>query len=221
MELTQIPYILAAAVVVLAVVMLVWRAKSESARRKKIEALSYTLGFEFVAEDPSLLESELGGFPLFSHGHRRRASNVLRRRESESEATLFDYRYTTSSGNSSHTHYQTVLAVHRQGLSLPAFELRPENVLLRIAGAFGYQDIDFDGSPEFSRRYLLRGKDEAAVRQLFTPTLLQTLERQPGWSVEASGESIIVYRRGKRSKPEELQIFFTASQEVVRALTSQ
>jgi len=217
---THIPFVLAGAVAVLAIAMLVWRGVSESTRKKKIEALSYTLGFEYSAEDPTLLESEIGTLPLFSRGRRRRAMNVLRRRESDGEAVLFDYRYTTSSGKNSHTHHQTVLAVRRQGLDLPAFELRPENVLLRVAAAFGYQDIDFEAFPEFSRRYVLRGKDEAAVRQVFTPALLQTLERRPGWSLEATGTSIIVYRQGKRPKPEALHTFLTASQEIVQALTT-
>jgi hypothetical protein len=215
-----LPFILAGGVAIMAIAILVWRGASESSRRKKVEALSYTLGFDYAAEDTSLLESRFAALPLFSHGRRKRATNVLRRRESGGETLLFDYRYTTGSGKNSSTHYQTVYAVHRPGLSLPELELRPENLLHRIGGAFGYQDIDFAAFPEFSRRYLLRGKDEEAVRRAFTPALLQTLERRPGWSLEASAETVIVFRRGKRPKPDELHTFATASEELVRELTT-
>ena len=59
-------------------------------------------------------------------------------------------------------------------LSLPSFSLEPEvpGDLGQIFAAWaGDQDIDFDDDPEFSRRCLLKGKEEAAIRTLFNPIL--------------------------------------------------
>src|SRR2546422_3151571 len=49
---------------------------------------------------------------------------------------------------------------------LPTFMLTPEDLRAKLAVLFGGQDVDFDDSPEFSRRYRLRGTDEDAVRAL-------------------------------------------------------
>ena len=105
-----------------------------------------------------------------------------------------------------------------RGLDLPAFELRPENALIRLASTFGYQDIDFDSFPEFSKRYLLRGEDEAAIRSRFGPGVLQGLERNLGWWIEGAGPLVLLYRQGKRVKPSELYGFLNDTREVVRLL---
>jgi len=42
-------------------------------------------------------------------------------------------------------------------LKLPFFELKPENTFHKIGQVFGYQDIDFEAFPNFSKGYLLRG----------------------------------------------------------------
>ena len=83
-------------------------------------------------------------------------------------ATLAEYSYVISSGKSNHTVRQTVVAFTEGNTGLPDFDLSPENIFHKIGGAFGYQDIDFERFEEFSKRYLLRGKDEEAIRKTFT-----------------------------------------------------
>jgi hypothetical protein len=64
-----------------------------------------------------------------------------------------------------------VISFQSSLLSLPEFELRSENMFHKIGKAFGCQDINFESHPEFSKRYLLRGADEEAVRTFFTPEM--------------------------------------------------
>jgi len=66
----------------------------------------------------------------------------------------------------------------------------------------GYQDIDFEISPGFSKKYLLRGPDDAAIRSVFTSRALIFFESEPGLCVEADGRKLIVYRHSVRVKPE-------------------
>ncbi|MGI9471696.1 MAG: hypothetical protein ACR2NZ_09210, partial [Rubripirellula sp.] len=100
-----------------------------------------------------------------------------------------------------------VMSFRSVNLDLPAFELRPESVFHRIGKVLGYQDIDFESHPEFSKRYLLRGQDEDAVRAMFTPELLSFFESQEKVSAEASGDLLVFYRAGKRLKPEMIRAF--------------
>ena len=115
--------------------------------------------------------------------------------------------FTTQSGQHSTTHYQTVMLFESQELRFADFELRPEHLFHKIGGAFGYQDIDFDDSPEFSKQYLLRGPDEGAVRDLFDRPARNYLENQKKVSAEGAGGRLVFYRMGKRVKPEELRDF--------------
>lgn len=63
---------------------------------------------------------------------------------------------------------------------------------------FGYQDIDFDTHPVFSKKYLLRGAEEDSIRERFTGDVLNHLEQTKGLSLEGYGELLVMYRKGKR-----------------------
>ncbi|MFA4947427.1 MAG: hypothetical protein WC674_02830, partial [Candidatus Krumholzibacteriia bacterium] len=91
------------------------------------------------------------------------------------------------------------------GRNLPAFTMRPENVFHKLGSMMGYQDIDFESNPVFSKKYLLRGPDDAAIRNAFTSRVLMFFESEPGLCVEADGRKLIVYRHSVRTKPEVLR----------------
>src|SRR5437588_4105201 len=78
-------------------------------------------------------------------------------------------------GRGAQTWQQTVFAFSHD-LSLPAFDLKPENFMDRLRDAFNHKDIDFDSHPEFSRRYFLRSPRQERTKELFTPELLTYLE---------------------------------------------
>jgi len=85
--------------------------------------------------------------------------------------------------------------------------LRPEGLMHKIGSLFGYQDIDFDSHPNFSKHYLLRGSDEEAIRELFDDDLLSFFETQEKVCVEADGHDLIIYRQRKRIEPDTVQEF--------------
>ena len=110
------------------------------------------------------------------------------------------------------------MTFHSPDLSLPSFELRPEHMFHKIGQALGYQDIDFDSHPTFSKQFLLRGPNEAAIRDFFTPELLEFFESHPGVSVEAAGDRMIFYRASKRIKPEDVRSFMEAGFKIFARL---
>ena len=120
---------------------------------------------------------------------------------------IIDYSYTTGSGRNSSTVSQTVAAYCTNEVSIASFELRPEHIFHKIRQAFGSKDIDIESYPEFSKRYLLRGDDEPAVRNCFTPAVLDLLDREHGWSIEASGQWMVVCRVGKKVKAKAMSEF--------------
>jgi hypothetical protein len=176
-------------------------------RAQALQALAAALSFTFTARGDDMLIGELSEFHLFSQGYRRRISNVLQGKFNLMPVTVMDYKYTTGGGKSSHTWVQTVLVFDSDKLQLPRFLLRPENLFDKIGSAFGYKDINFDNAPVFSQKYLLRGENEAAIRNTFNAGILQYYEQHPGLSTEADGKKLIYSRTSKVVPPDKIQAF--------------
>jgi hypothetical protein len=132
---------------------------------------------------------------------------------------VFDYRYTVGSGKHQSTVSQTVVHLRSPRLALPSFVLAPENILHKVGGLFGYHDIDFDSSPEFSKKYLLRGSGrEERVRDAFTPSVRAYFEQRPPLSVEGDGDQVVVYRERRIVKPEDVRTFVEDALAIARQM---
>lgn len=180
----------------------------EKKRTERLRQIAEVMGLPFYPEGDPALIMELSQFPLFSYGRDKKLKNLMHGATSDVEAGVFDFRYTTGSGKSSHTYDQTVACFRSPGLDCPDFALRPEHLMHRIGGMFGYQDIDFESHPQFSKSYLLRGASELKIRELYNDEVLDFFENHPGLSVEGSGQRIVFYRASKRVKPDEIRSFF-------------
>src|SRR5579883_2313951 len=111
---------------------------------------------------------------------------------------------------------QTVVAFRSPELALPAFTVRPKRLFHRLAALFGYQDILFANRPTFTSRYLLRGKDEKAVRRLFDDAVVSLFERGGNtFSAEGDGAWFILFRPGEGVKPEYVRYFLQEGFEVL------
>ena len=197
------------------VVVVVYSWQKEKERTRVWQAAAAQLGWSFVARPPLNMIAGLERFALFNSGQGKRITNFMYGEASGIKAAVFDYAYTTGSGKNRQTHYQSVVYLEPGNLSLPYFSLRPENFLLKIFTAFGYQDIDFGQRPEFSRQYILRGQDEQAIRRTFNDRLLAFYESYPGTSTDGGGNQLFIYRGGYRFQPQEIQSYVGLGLEVL------
>jgi hypothetical protein len=177
----------------------------EKKRVEDLKKVAAELAFEFEPKGNAGFLQSLGSFHLFAQGHSRVLSNLMRGRTLDLEVAIFDYRYTTGSGKHKHIWNHSVVSFRFAGTPLPVFSLRPENMGHKIGQWFGSQDIDFETHPRFSRSYLLRGTDEAAVRSVFNKAVLDFFEAKPGLCTEGAGNTLLFYRERKRMKPEEIR----------------
>lgn len=195
-----LPYIVILAVIICIISLVLYLIMSEKKRRQELERVSREIGFTF---SPSA-HIQLPGLKLFSTGHSKSKKNLLTTTSGGVQWSIFDYRF--SMGRD--TQEQTV-AMAQLDRDLPEFSLSLEHFYHKIGDAIGLKDIDFEYYPEFSQKYRLTGKDENAVRQLFTPIVISTITSQElREHVEAKGNSIIMYTPRKRVKPEDLYGFF-------------
>lgn len=178
------------------------------AGRKRTEALTnvaQTLGFRFEGSkwsDSTRMPSKQ--MELIRHGGS--FSNIMTGTFSGVETSLFDYSY---SARGSQAYSQTVAAFTTE-VFLPLFALRPESALSRFADIFLLSDIDFESHPVFSKRYVLCGPEEHAIRNLFTRALLSRLEELPAnadWHIEGNQRKLILYRPDVTTEPEAMREF--------------
>lgn len=171
-------------------------------RHEDLATVALSLGFDFEQEAPSVPGELKAMLPVFMVGSDKTCSNQMIRRTGDRQFLVFDYSYTTGTGKNRTVHSQTIAAFNC-GSFLPQFQLCPEHMGHKIMQLFGYQDIDFPETPEFSKRILLRGPDEAAVRSLLTMEVRMFLQGMSGWHIEGAGQWLAAYISGGTQKPQE------------------
>lgn len=189
----------------------------EKKRREALENFANELSLDFFPDGHAELESEISGFGLFNQGHSRKIYNVILGETEIAKIALVDYRFTTGSGKNQQTHNQTVVVMESDQLQIPAFTLRPESLFDWFGSMMGFQDIDFDNHPEFSKMFVLKGPDEEAIRKFFDQELLDFFAGKKGISFEAVPGKFIYFRGGKRTKPEEMRDYLTEGYGVYQA----
>jgi hypothetical protein len=211
-----IPFVFIAAVMALFGAIAYAQWQGEKKRTAALLAMAQRLGFRFEPRADIAMLGPASALHLFTQGRDRQVSNLLAGEKSGVGVRLFDHSYVTGAGKNRKTWRQTAALLDWPTAKLPAFELRPENVFHRIGSAFGYQDIDFPTQPEFSRLFLLRGQDEARVRQAFNVAVLDFFQRHPGVSAEGEGTTLVYYVANKRCPPETTEAFMRDGLELVR-----
>jgi hypothetical protein len=173
-------------------------------------------GLSFSRSADIDLAREFPGFHVFLQGTGQTVSNLVKGESDGCRIMLFDYQCTAGSGPSSTTQNETILLMQSGKLSLPSFQLYPENIFNRIFSALGKQDINFQSRPEFSNSYVLRGDAGDEVRNAFTDQALAYFANHKGLNVEGIGRHILLYRYNTLVKPEDIQSFLTGGLEVLR-----
>lgn len=173
-------------------------------------------GLSFSRSAEIELAREFPGFHLFLQRTGNTVRNLIKGESDGSRIMLFDYQCTTGSGRSLTIQNETVLLIQSGKLSLPSFQLYPENIFHRVLSALGKQDVNFNFHPDFSKSYVLRGDDEDMIRKVFTDRALSYFALHKGLSAEGSGPHILLYRLNTLLKPEDLHSFFNEGMEIVR-----
>jgi len=197
---------------ILIICILIYSYFLEKKRSEALELIAQKLGFSFTKSGRETTKSMHESFDLFSKGSHRKLRNEIWGNNNNNRVSIFGYSYAMSHGSSAKAYSQTVLSIEYSELNIPEFELEPEYITHKIAQVFGYQDIDFESFPVFSQKYLLRGKDEVKIRQLFTPEVISFFETNQDIHIEAQGNTLIFYKPSQRCEPDEIKEFYRKGQ---------
>jgi hypothetical protein len=192
--------------VVVGVFVLIWYLDTRRARERTaaLKAVAGELGFDFHPAGDSALLARVQQFGLGGKGSIPRLSNLLRGKANGLDCAVFDFEYTVGQGTAlsdpgqqPQATAQTVIAIQSPDLNLPAFVLGPTRYWHALGALLGMQDLNFESHPVFSKKYVLKAVDEAAVRRLFDRPTLDHFEQAGDITVEGAGDAFLLYCEGQ------------------------
>ncbi|HLY09953.1 MAG TPA: hypothetical protein VKW04_11665 [Planctomycetota bacterium] len=163
---------------------------SQTRRDLDLEAVARRLGLHFRSSLPAELRELLPRFRAIETamergGDFRAGINSITGSWRDRKIAFFDYEWITvlplpvyrswwrggySPDSYRRTHRRSAVAIEL-GVGLQPVLIRPEHLLDKALAWAGYEDIDFDRLPEFSRAFYVNSPDRAAAERLVTSTL--------------------------------------------------
>lgn len=188
------PILIIAVVLIIGILAVIFGAKQAQQRRDALAALARELGWTFDPSNDSTHDNRYAQFPIFRKGHSRRAYNTLAGQIQIAERTYagqmgdFLYKVTRSTGKStSTTTYRFSYLLLRPPFPVrDELRIRPEGLLDKLAGAVGFDDIDFE-SEEFSRRFFVKCSDKRFAYDVIHPRMMEFLLRSSPAMIELDG----------------------------------
>ena len=176
------PILIVIAVIVVAAVAIYFGYLAQKKRREEMAALAVQLGWRFDPTKDKSHDDEYAHFEIFRRGHSRCAFNTLTgelaidERNYPAKMGDFVYKITSSTGKSTQTHtYRfSYLILHLPFANVPDLLIRREGMFDKLAGAFGFDDIDFE-SAQFSKRFHVKSPDKKFAYDVIHPRMMEFL----------------------------------------------
>jgi MFS superfamily sulfate permease-like transporter len=130
--------------------------------------------------------------------------NLLEKYTEYGKITFSDITITEAGGTLAPSTSQfTVLVITESDITLPDFALEPENLWSKFSELTDGRDIDFEGHPDFSKKYYLRSNEVEAIRLFFTDKRIAYLENNPAIHMECRNNRLLVFSRQELLEPDE------------------
>ena len=184
--------------------------KQEKERTEAMAVLARRLKWTFSGQEKDRrFDGRYAQFGCFQRGHSRYAHNQMRGmiacrgREVEAEAGDFHYKITRSNGKTTSTttyRFSYFLVKLPWGARMPSLALRTAGFMDKLAGAIGFEDIDFE-SAEFSRRYHVGSSDRKFAFAVLHPQMIDWMLNEPPPVFEVTRGVLLVVSAGDRWEP--------------------
>ena len=214
-----LPILLIVVVVVVLIASGVYAYKQAAARREALGNLARELGWDFDPDDDPSHDQQYGQFEMFNRGHSRRAFNTLTGAVAvrlgdqppiDFPARMGDYLYKitshTGKTTTTRTYRFSYLIVHLPFAHVPGLMIRREGFFDKIAGALGFDDIDFE-SEEFSRRFLVKSPNKKFAYDVCHPRMMEfLLKTAPPTAIDIESGCCCLSDGSNRWEPEEFRV---------------
>lgn len=194
-------------VFVIVIIAIVRGAGKNRERQAALVRWAAERGYELRPEPDRSMTDRFPDFQALKQGDQNRyALNVMTGRWHDRPLTAFDYHYETTSrdskGNTSTTSWYFSAVILESAVPLKPLLIRPESVFDRLAGVFGFDDIDFE-SAEFSRRFCVRSKDRRWAYDVLHNQTIEFLLRSRRCAIEFARHHVILWDSPRFTQPDE------------------
>ncbi len=122
------------------------------------------------------------------------------------------------------TFYMTLMVL-KLNKKIPVFTMEKEGIFEKIFDrmmAFtGYKDVDFEMYPNFSKKFLIMGKEESEIRSFFTAEIIRFFEKNQIYHLESNGEALIIFDKIKLARTDETMAFIEYGKELATLLNEK
>jgi hypothetical protein len=179
----------------------IYGAKAAKARRAALASLAGELGMSFTPDDRPGAAAPLLQFGVFNLGDRRNSYNTftgeLIVNGRAVPVTFGDYRYTVTTGSGKNrrttTHHISYLNALIAYPATAHLAVRREHWGDKIAGAIGFDDIDFE-SAEFSKAFHVKCDDRKFAYDLFEPRLIEWYQTSDAPPLQLAGQNLLILK---------------------------
>jgi len=186
--------------------------KKRNAAFKKIAAQNNYKYLEKESQTDKILHN-MTDFS-FSYRSSKTVKRAIKGTKNEIDFYFFDLQYQVGSGSRSSIAEMTIFLTDLEK-SIPQFIMKPEGMFSKLSEAFAeLKDINFESHPKFSSMFLLKGKGESQIRDIFKSDVLTYFEGKKGIYVESKHKTIVVYKDGKKIPLEEIDDFINSGIEI-------
>lgn len=181
-------------------------------RIAELRAVAAENGWSFDPSKRHYHDSEYSQFGIFTRGHSRYAYNTMYGfLEVEDEAwpvVMGDYHYKITSGSgknrSTRTYRMSYAIIEVPYAGVPTLTIRREHFFDKVAGFFGFDDIDFE-SAEFSDKFSVKSSDKKFAYDVIHPQMMEFLLQSYPPSIELSMSHCCLYHEKKCWTPEQFR----------------
>ncbi|MBL6670015.1 MAG: SulP family inorganic anion transporter [Flavobacteriaceae bacterium] len=103
--------------------------------------------------------------------------------------------------------FNITLIVLKLNKKIPVFTMEKEGlfekIFDRVMALTGYKDIDFKMYPDFSKKFLITGKNEPEIRSFFSKEIISFFEKNQIYHIESNGEAIMIFDKIKLARTDE------------------
>jgi hypothetical protein len=187
----------------------------DSKRFENIKNWALGKGIEAYYSLPSVDAEKLFSFDVAKKGASSTTRFVVVAETETTRICVFEQRFTNQSGKNSSTKSAVMTMVQDRRLSAPAVSIVPRRFLSSLSKLIGVTYIEFPDAPEFSQKFMVRGKSEEAIRAFLTSTLLSKLASIPPMEIGFHDDTLLLVNWENKLQPAEIESYMRKGLEVL------
>lgn len=117
--------------------------------------------------------------------------------------------------------HHTTVQLLKLPFSIPEFTLQKEDFFNRILEFAGHRDIDFASYKKFSNKVSIKGPDETAIRDFFSPGLIDFFEQNEVYHLESADNRLCIFKHHRLASPKEVEEMISFSKKLVLYLMKE